>query len=414
VVMTRQPKIERKIEYLDFPLRGGEIKEFNDQKGTIGGYANYKHNLDFSDDITRDGAFRKTIQDAYSRKASQGLDYLYPYLWSHDWNQIPPGGVYDADEDRKGFYTRTQFNLDLQSGRDLYSSFKNRTLSKQSIGFKCINSTFEKDAATGKTYRNLLEVAVMEISAVVFPANDLAQVDTVKQREMILSSRSWPGYSAEREKGNASMSGSRKDTFAERYASAQLNDWQWDDWSDVGSSLYAAIMDCFSSNDPQAALESDVIPDLLTALRQYVSTGIDLGYQGSSSSSSSVGYMSLAEVLETKRGYINAPDHVKLDMAHANIMKYTKIAQSISKSVGSSPAARRYNESISQPLYNSRPMDYFEQKEAEQEEAEDYTVLLKTLTMELSLANEMRENRKAMESSMSPIDVAAARLRKDE
>ncbi len=180
--MTRIAKIERKIEYLDFPLRGGEIKEFDDAKGTIGGYANYKNNLDFTDDITRDGAFRKTIQEAFSRKNTQGLDYLYPYLWSHDFNQIPPGGVYDADEDKKGFYTRTAFNLDTQTGREIYSSFKMGTLKKQSIGYKCINSTFEKDAATGRTIRNLLEIAVMEISAVVFPANDMAQVDTVKNQ----------------------------------------------------------------------------------------------------------------------------------------------------------------------------------------------------------------------------------------
>jgi HK97 family phage prohead protease len=176
----RVAKVERKIEY--FPCIGGEIKEFNDKKGTFGGYLNYKNNIDFGDDRTMNGAFRKTLQDSYARKAAQSLDYIYPYLWNHDYSQMPPGGIYDADEDKKGFYTWTQINLDMEMGRDLYSSLKMGTLRKQSMGYKCIQAEYVKDEATGRTIRNLLEVAVMEGSCVVFPMNDMAQVDVVKNQ----------------------------------------------------------------------------------------------------------------------------------------------------------------------------------------------------------------------------------------
>src|SRR5260221_521821 len=171
----RVAKIERKIEYL--PCISG-IKEVDDAKYQIGGYLNYLNNIDFGKDRTMRGAFRKTLQDSFARKSAQSLDFLWPYLWNHDYNILPPGGIYDADEDKKGLYTRTQFNPETQLGRELFASFKAKMLQKQSMGYKAIQVEYVKEE--GETIRNLLEVAVMEGSAVVFPMNDLAQVDTVK------------------------------------------------------------------------------------------------------------------------------------------------------------------------------------------------------------------------------------------
>jgi HK97 family phage prohead protease len=176
--MPRLAKIERKIEY--FPIIGGEIKATNDAKGIVEGYLNYIGNIDYGDDRTMPGAFRKTLTDSYSRKTAQGLDFLWPYLWNHDYSQLPPGGIFEANEDRRGLYTKTQLNMDIQMGRELYASFKAGTLKKQSMGYKAIQVDWVKEG--GKSIRNLLEVAVMEGSAVVFPMNDMAQVDTVKNR----------------------------------------------------------------------------------------------------------------------------------------------------------------------------------------------------------------------------------------
>jgi HK97 family phage prohead protease len=187
---------KRKTEY--FPIIGGEIKELNDAKGTIGGYLNYINNIDYGDDRTMPGAFRKTLQDSYARKSAQGLDFLWPYLWNHDYSIIPPGGIYDADEDRKGLYTKTQFNLDIQLGRELYASFKMGTMKKQSMGYKAIQVDWVKEE--GRSIRNLLEVSVREGSAVVFPMNDLAQVDNVKNHN-IRSIFAMSGYNT---KGSAS------------------------------------------------------------------------------------------------------------------------------------------------------------------------------------------------------------------
>src|SRR5260221_396018 len=322
----RVAKINRVIEYLDFPLRGGEIKEFDDAKGTIGGYANYKNNLDFTDDITRDGAFRKTIQEAFSRKNTQGLDYLYPYLWSHDFNQIPPGGVYDADEDKKGFYTRTAFNLDTQTGREIYSSFKMGTLKKQSIGYKCINSTFEKDAATGRTIRNLLEIAVMEISAVVFPANDMAQVDTVKnqnRRTFYMPSKPLP---------KQAFPALTKD-YAASYAEATQQDWVSDLWN-LWYPLKNEIIVAFQTGDTPVEDVQAALTQFGTALISYVQRGVELDmteYLQPDDNGNSVSmYMSAEDNPETKAGAaISSANHTKLTKAADGIAEHVKSIKAV-------------------------------------------------------------------------------------
>src|SRR6266567_7872947 len=176
----RTAKVERKTEY--FPILGGEIKATNDAQGIIEGYLNYIGNIDYGDDRTMKGAFRITLRDSYARKSKQGLDFLWPYLWNHDYNIPPPGGIFDADETSKGLYIKVRFNLDTQLGKELYSGFKSGFLKKQSMGYKAMQVDFVKDEDVKRTIRNLLEIDVKEGSAVVFPMNDLAQVDTVKNQ----------------------------------------------------------------------------------------------------------------------------------------------------------------------------------------------------------------------------------------
>src|SRR6266567_4583580 len=119
--MVRLAKLERKIEHFD--IIGGEIKATNDAQGII-----------------------------------------------------------EAHEDRKGLYIKVQMSMDTEMGRNIYTSFRSGFLKKQSMGYKALQVEYVKDEETKRTIRNLLEVAVMEGSAVVFPMNDLAQVDTVKNQ----------------------------------------------------------------------------------------------------------------------------------------------------------------------------------------------------------------------------------------
>jgi Escherichia/Staphylococcus phage prohead protease len=188
---TAMPPIERKN--LEYKLCFGEIKEMNDARYQFSGHISVKNNLDYGRDIVRNGAYRKTLQDAFRRKAA-GDPFLYPYMWNHSTDQIPPGGIYDADEDKHGMYAWVQLNPEMQLARELYSSLKMKTLSRQSVGYLATDVNWIKGEDGKGQVRELLAMDVKEGSCVIFPMNDLARIDQVK--------RYWPGWTES--KGSAS------------------------------------------------------------------------------------------------------------------------------------------------------------------------------------------------------------------
>jgi HK97 family phage prohead protease len=320
----RIAKTQRKIEY--FPILGGEIKATNDKEGITEGYLNYIGNIDFGDDRTMKGAFTKTLSDSYARKSQQGLDYLWPYLWNHDYNLIPPGGIFDADETNKGLYIKTQYNLDMQMGRELYSSFKMGTMKKQSMGYKAIVVDWVKEA--GRSIRNLLEVAVMEGSAVVFPMNDLATVEVVKSQQNTRRSFYMP---------NKTIPGSQppaltKD-YAASYAERTQQDWVSDLW-DLWYPLRNEIINAFVIGDSPAEDVQTALDQFSVATLAYVQRGIELDMteylqpDDDEGESPSYGWMSASdnpETKDTKAGRVlSAANHAKLTKAADGIASHTR------------------------------------------------------------------------------------------
>jgi HK97 family phage prohead protease len=304
----RLAKIERKTEY--FPIVG-EVKATNDKQGITEGYLNYIGNIDFGDDRTMAGAFKKTIGDSYARKSQQNLDFLWPYLWNHDYNILPPGGIFEANEDKNGLYIKTQYNMDMQLGRELYSSFKMGTMKKQSMGYKAIRYEYVKDA--GRTIRDLLEVAIMEGSAVVFPMNDLAAVDTVKTTG----------------KKIFAMAGKQKIAPAKKDFTATYQESLQDDWlSDLSLPWYALrqeIMNAFAMGDQPIDDTKAALAQFTDAMLAYVQQGIDLGMvealqpdsddsDNGQSQNYGYGYMSSSDLdLATKAGrVISARNHAMM------------------------------------------------------------------------------------------------------
>src|SRR6266581_637335 len=376
----RAPKIDRKTEY--FPIIGGEIKATNDAQGIIEGYLNYLNNIDFGDDRTIPGAFRKTLTDSYSRKSVQGLAYLWPFLLNHDYSQLPPGGIFDADEDRKGLYIKTQLVQDIQSGRELYASFKAGTMRKLSMGYKAIQVDWVKEG--GKSIRNLLEVAVMEGSAVVFPMNDMAQVDTVK--------RSWQGFS---KKGNI-MDIHSKD-YAESYQMTNQSDWISDLWN-LWYPLRNEILTAFQTGD---TIEKDVqsaLAQFAPAVLAYMQHGIELdmtsclqpGDDGDSGSMPMM--MSSDDNPETK--------DVKLLSAasHAKMMKAVGGLEGHVKEMKSELSRQRANALQGYQVYSGKePPEQKEDDDQEEDETEqkqevveDIHSVLHDLTLLLSADNANR------------------------
>lgn len=300
--MPRVAKVERKTEY--FPIVG-EVKATNDQQGIIEGYLNYCSNVDFGDDRTMPGAFKTTLRDSYARKSAQGLDFLFPYLWNHDYSQVPPGGIFDAEEDKKGLYTKTRFNLDMESGRDLYSSFKMGTLKKQSMGYKAIRYEYVQEDK--RTIRNLLEVAVVEGSAVVFPMNDLAQVNTIK-----------------------GLVPSAKD-FNATYSQRLQEDWLDDFWLlfySLKSEIFQALRD---GTTPMETIQT-ALDQFNQAMLAYVQQGLDIGIVQALGGDMFY-YMASDEGYEGKAGRVlSDKNHKMLTTAADGIMSHCKSIQSLLKS----------------------------------------------------------------------------------
>jgi HK97 family phage prohead protease len=341
---VRIEKIERKIEY--FPILGGEIKEFNDAKGTIGGYLNYINNIDYGKDRTMKGAFQTTLKDSYARKSAQSLDFLWPYLWNHDYNIIPPGGIFDADEDKKGLYTKTQFNLDIQMGRELYSSFKMGTMKKQSMGYKAIQVEWVKE--NGESIRNLLEVAVMEGSAVVFPMNDLAQVDTVKNRRTF--------YMPPRQKQETTPVLTKD--YAASYAQVTQQDWVSDLWN-LWYPLKNEIITAFQIGDSPEADVKAALAQFSTAVLAYVQQGIALDMteylQPDDTGNSPMMWMSAEDNPDTKAekagSALSAANHAILKKAMDGVTDHVKSVR------GMMSAAARANALQGYPVYPTSGAD---------------------------------------------------------
>src|SRR6266700_7826332 len=348
--MVRLAKLERKTEY--FPILGGEIKATNDAQGIIEGYLNYIGNIDYGDDRTMKGAFRNTIRDSYARKSKQGLDFLWPYLFNHDYNQLPPGGIFDADETSRGLYIKTQFNMDIQSGRELYSSFKMGTMRKQSMGYKALQVEYVKDEETKRTIRNLLEVAVMEGSAVVFPMNDLAQVDTVKnlnRRNFYMTGKTLP---------KLEVPVITKD-YAESYAQITQQDWCSDLWN-LWYPLRNEIIVALQTGDSTETDVQTAIKQFTSATIAYVQRGIELGMteylQPDDDGAMPSMYMSADDNPETKDAkagrMISEANHAKIATATSGIMTHVKTINSVLKS-----AAQRANDFQGYPVYPTSSAD---------------------------------------------------------
>lgn len=162
-----------------------DIKTSDENQGRISGYLAVFGNVDSQKDIIHQGAFTKTIQEAYSRREHQGKRFLVPLLWMHDPMQ-PIGGYTTLREDKNGLYFEAEIDIATnEQGTPLnpfamakYSGCKMGYLNEQSIGYEAIQKDY--DAKTG--IRHLLEVRLWEGSLVVqnFASNELAQVTGVK------------------------------------------------------------------------------------------------------------------------------------------------------------------------------------------------------------------------------------------
>lgn len=139
-----------------------------DGEGYLAGYFSTFNNKDRVGDVIRAGAFTKTLKE---RKPK--------VLYYHDPTR-PIGVVVDAWEDQKGLYGVIKLNIDTQLGKETYNLYKSGAMDSFSIGFQLEKYEVITDKNGYKAF-DIKEVRLMEVSAVTFPANELAVVTAVKE-----------------------------------------------------------------------------------------------------------------------------------------------------------------------------------------------------------------------------------------
>lgn len=155
------PRAHEGRTVIDLPL---EVKA-GGLPGEFEGYGAVFGNTDRDGDVVAKGAFADSLKER-----------LPALLWQH--NAKEPIGRFDVvREDERGLFVKGRL---AQSGRgaEAYELLKMGALNGLSIGFV----TKEAIRGSAEGTRTIKRAELMEVSLVTFPANELARVQTVKQR----------------------------------------------------------------------------------------------------------------------------------------------------------------------------------------------------------------------------------------
>lgn len=139
-------------------------------EGTFVGYASVFGNTDSYGDIVEPGAFKRTLEE-WSEKGD-----TIPVLWGHDMYDpfANIGGLTAAEEDETGLKVTGQLDLDNPTAAQVYRLMKGRRTNRMSFAYS-VRDSEQKDDGT-----HLKDLDLFEVSVVQVPANDLAEVLTVK------------------------------------------------------------------------------------------------------------------------------------------------------------------------------------------------------------------------------------------
>lgn len=149
-----------------------DIDEQNDPLGTISGYGSVFGNVDSCGDIVDRGAFVKSLNE-YEKEGKK-----IPFLYQHDVTK-PIGYLSNTFEDEKGLNMKSHLLInDVKKAKEAYALAKAKVLTGLSIGYIPINWYYDSE-----NNRHLTEVKLMEVSLVTFPANEKANILTVKSNE---------------------------------------------------------------------------------------------------------------------------------------------------------------------------------------------------------------------------------------
>lgn len=135
--------------------------------GSVEGYASTFGNIDLAGDVIAPSAFTKTL-----KQRSQPVRFL----WQHDTRE-PIGVIEELKVDKKGLWFRARYD-DTTRGQDARKSMLNGSTDSFSIGFRLIS--WKMETRDEREIMVITEAALVEVSQVTFPCNELANMTAVK------------------------------------------------------------------------------------------------------------------------------------------------------------------------------------------------------------------------------------------
>ena len=144
-----------------------ELKDLDDMTGEFEGLAAIFNKADSYDDVIIPGAFRKSLHTHPKKKVKM----------LHEHKRDKPIGIWDElKEVDEGLFARGHLLTALPTAQEVLLLMKEGLIDSMSIGFRTIVERFD----TKKKVRELLEIGLMEISLVLFPAQEDALISSVK------------------------------------------------------------------------------------------------------------------------------------------------------------------------------------------------------------------------------------------
>ncbi|MBP1842004.1 HK97 family phage prohead protease [Rhizobium petrolearium] len=149
-----------------------QVKDLSEE-GIFEGYGSVFSVRDSYNESVEPGAFVASLAK-HRREGTMPL-----MLWQHDpWTPI---GVWEElAEDGKGLWVKGRLLSGVQKSDEVRIMLKNKAIRGLSIGYREVDT---KPAENGGP-RKLVEVDLLEVSIVSFPANRRANVETVKSERM--------------------------------------------------------------------------------------------------------------------------------------------------------------------------------------------------------------------------------------
>lgn len=159
-----------------------EVKDVDEEARTFSGLA-ATYDLDLGGDVIRPGAFKRTLKSWKSSKRP------LPLLDSHQAfssvrNVI--GKMEEAEETDKGLHATFSL-IDGPDGDEVFRRVKGGFVDGLSIGYQAVKVKYPStdDEKQKGIYRYLDEVALKEVSVVLFPMNESARIDTSSVKSML-------------------------------------------------------------------------------------------------------------------------------------------------------------------------------------------------------------------------------------